>query len=175
MWNAAGTLARFGLAAVWLVSGGLKAADPEQTYLAVAAFDALPSGLVSPAATTLPFLELALGVLLVAGIGTRAVAIASAALLLVFIAGVAQAWARGLAIDCGCFGGGGAVAPGETRYPQEIARDTAFLLLAAWLVIRPRTLLAADTLLSRRAPDDLAGQPAEREPAAQPATAQDGA
>jgi uncharacterized membrane protein YphA (DoxX/SURF4 family) len=95
----------------------------------------------------LPFLEIALGLLLLLGIGTRLVAVVSGALLLVFIAGVAQAWARGLSIDCGCFGGGGAVAPGATAYVQEIVRDIGFLTLAAWLVVRPHTLLSMDARL----------------------------
>ena len=60
--------------------------------------------------------------------------------MLVFIAGVTQAWARGLSIDCGCFGGGGAVAPDQTAYGRELLRDAGFLLMAAWLVVRPRTL-----------------------------------
>jgi hypothetical protein len=45
-----------------------------------------------------------------------------------------------LSIDCGCFGGGGAVEPGQTTYGLELLRDAAFLLLAGWLVGRPRTL-----------------------------------
>ena len=81
-----------------------------------------------------------IGLLLLAGIATRAVAVVSAGLLLVFIAGVTQAWARGLSIDCGCFGGGGAVDPGQTTYGRELLRDAGFLLLAGWLVVRPRTL-----------------------------------
>jgi uncharacterized membrane protein YphA (DoxX/SURF4 family) len=88
----------------------------------------------------LPGLEIVLGLLLFAGVATRAVAIAGAALLLVFIAGVTQAWARGLSIDCGCFGGGGAVEPGQTTYGRELLRDAGFLLMAGWLVVRPRTL-----------------------------------
>ena len=76
--------------------------------------------------------------------GVRLVAGLSAALLLVFVAGVSQAWARGLLIDCGCFGGGGAVAPGETTYVQELLRDAGFLLMAGWLIVRPRTLGALD-------------------------------
>ncbi len=142
-----GTLARLGLAAVWLVSGLIKALDPAQTYVAVRAYDVLPREAVSVVAGVLPWFELALGLLLLVGIGTRAVAALSAALLLVFIAGVTQAWARGLSIDCGCFGGGGAVEPGQTQYVQEILRDVGFLLLAAWLIVRPRTLLAAERRL----------------------------
>jgi uncharacterized membrane protein YphA (DoxX/SURF4 family) len=144
-----GALARFGLAAVWLISGGLKAADPRQTYLAVAAYDVLPPGAVGMVAAALPFVEIALGLLLLVGFGTRPAAVASAVLLLAFVAGVGQAWARGLSIDCGCFGGGGPVDASQTRYPQELARDAGFLLLAVWLAVRPRTVLSADALFSR--------------------------
>jgi uncharacterized membrane protein YphA (DoxX/SURF4 family) len=143
------TLARLGLAAVWLISGVLKAADPRQTYLAVSAYDVLPAGAVGVVAAALPFVEIALGVLLLIGFGTRPAAVASVVLLLAFVAGVGQAWARGLSIDCGCFGGGGPVDPGQTQYPQELARDVGFLLLAVWLVVRPRTVLSADGLLGR--------------------------
>ncbi len=142
-----GTWVRLGLAVVWLVSGGLKVLDPDQTYVAVRAYDVLPDGGVEVVAALLPWVELALGVLLLLGVGTRFAAAASVGLLLVFMAGVTQAWARGLSIDCGCFGGGGAVAPGETAYGEELLRDTAFVALASWLVVRPRTFLALDSRL----------------------------
>lgn len=145
MLDVVGTLARLGLAAVWLFSGVPKALDPDGTYVAVRAYDVLPPLGVDLVAGVLPWLEITLGVLLLLGLGVRAVATASAVLLLVFVAGVAQAWARGLSIDCGCFGGGGQVAPGETAYVQELVRDAAFLLLAAWLVVRPRTPAALDS------------------------------
>jgi uncharacterized membrane protein YphA (DoxX/SURF4 family) len=139
-----GTVVRLGLAAVFLVSGLLKVLDPAQTRVAVLAYELLPTDLVGPVATGLPLAELALGTLLAAGAFTRWVALASGLLLLVLMAGMAQAWARGLSIDCGCFGGGGAVAQGSTRYPQELARDIGFLLLALWLLLRPRTALSVD-------------------------------
>jgi uncharacterized membrane protein YphA (DoxX/SURF4 family) len=145
-----GALARFGLAAVWLVSGLLKAVDPDQTYIAVRAYDVLPDAGVEVVAALLPWIELALGVLLLAGVGTRLVAALSVALLLAFVASVSQAWARGLSIDCGCFGGGGAVEAGETTYVQELLRDAGFLLMAGWLVVRPRTMLALDDRLGTR-------------------------
>lgn len=135
-----GTVARLGLAAVFLVSGVLKAADPDATYVAVRAYDVLPKLGVTLVAGLLPWVEIVIGLLLLVGIGTRAVAVASAVLLLGFMTGVAQAWARGLSIDCGCFGGGGAVDPGRTAYGRELLRDAGFLLLAGWLVVRPRTL-----------------------------------
>jgi hypothetical protein len=32
------------------------------------------------------------------------------------------------------------VDPGETAYGRELLRDAGFLLLAGWLIVRPRTL-----------------------------------
>lgn len=145
-----GTVARLGLAAVWFVSGAIKAADPDQTWVAVRAYDVMPDSAVTVVAGVLPWFELALGVLLLLGVGTRLVGLISAAVLVAFMAGVSQAWARGLSIDCGCFGGGGEVAPDATSYGTELLRDAGFLALAAWLIIRPRTLLALDGVLGSR-------------------------
>ncbi len=145
-----GTVARLGLAAVWLISGGIKAADSGQTYVAVRAYDVLPLDAVGPVAAVLPWLELALGLLLLVGLGVRAAATVSAVVLLGFVAGLVQAWVRGLAIDCGCFGGGGAVDPDATAYGLELLRDAGFLALAVWLIARPRTLVALDGILMGR-------------------------
>lgn len=142
------TAARLGLAALWLVSGALKFADPGETHIAVQAYEVLPQGLVGIVATALPLLEIILGLFLVAGLATRVTAIGSTLVLLLFLAAVTQAWARGLAIDCGCFGGGGEVDPEDTGYPQEIARDVGFLVLAGWLMVRPRTWWSADGWLA---------------------------
>ena len=143
-----GTVARLGLAAVFLISGVLKAVDPDTTYVAVRAYDVLPKSGVAVVATVLPWLEIALGLLLLAGLATRVVAAVGGALLLVFIAGVTQAWARGLSIDCGCFGNGGTIAASQTQYPQEIARDIGLFACAAWLAVRPRSAVSLDRLLS---------------------------
>lgn len=134
---------RAGLAAVWLVSGGLKVVDPAQTEVAVRAYRLLPEALVEPVALVLPFAELGLGLLLVVGVGVRLVGAASAVVLVLFMVGVSSAWARGLSIDCGCFGGGGVVAdaPAAT-YVTELVRDTAFLAMALWLLVRPRSPFA---------------------------------
>ncbi|GAA1177171.1 putative membrane protein YphA (DoxX/SURF4 family) [Kitasatospora gansuensis] len=143
-----GLVARIGLAVVWAWAGLAKVADPAEAAQAVRAYEILPESLVKPVGYGLPFLELALALLLLIGLGTRIVAVISALLLLTFIGGIGSAWARGISIDCGCFGGGGAVDSSQTEYLQEILRDSGFLLLAAWLVYRPRTKLSADGWLS---------------------------
>lgn len=145
-----GLLARLGLAAVWLVSGIFKAVDPRTTVVAVRAYQIFPESLVGVFAAVLPFLEIALGVLLVLGLATRLTAVLSAVVLVAFIAGVISAAARGLSIDCGCFGGGGDVAAGQTAYTAEILRDLGFLALAGYLIVRPDTPVSIDRLVRRR-------------------------
>lgn len=138
------TLLRLTLAGVLLAAGALKAVDPQASVSAVRSYRLLPAGLVTPVGWGLPFLEIALGLLLAAGLATRVVAGATGALMAVFIAAVGSAALRGLSIDCGCFGDGGPVAAGQTGYTGEIVRDTAFLAMAGWLVWRPRSRLALD-------------------------------
>lgn len=140
--------ARLGLAGVWLAAGLLKVGDPGASVRAVRSYDVLPEAVVPLVGHALPFLEIALGILLLLGLAVRPAAVASAALLALFVAGIVQAWARGLTIDCGCFGGGGQVAEGETQYLQDLLRDTGFLLMAGWLVRRPATPLSVDAHLA---------------------------
>jgi uncharacterized membrane protein YphA (DoxX/SURF4 family) len=125
-----------------------KIADPAATVRAVRAYRILPDSLAVPFGHALPWVELALAVLLLAGVAVRIVGAAAAVLLTVFVAGIVSVAARGLRIDCGCFGGGGAVSASHTAYLQEILRDLGFLLLAGWLVRWPRTWVSLDGTLA---------------------------
>jgi uncharacterized membrane protein YphA (DoxX/SURF4 family) len=149
-----GTAARIGLAVVWLYAGGSKVSDLAASGRAVNAYKIMPYDLAKVIGAALPFVEIALGLLLLAGLATRLMAGLSGLILLVFIAGIASAWARGLAIDCGCFGGGGELGADQSpAYLTEILRDIGFMLLAGFLVVYPRTRLAVDSWLNDDAED----------------------
>lgn len=150
------TLARLVLAGVWAAAGLTKVGNPASTVRAVRAYQILPESAVHTVGYALPFVEFALALLLLLGIANRAAAAASTVLLLLFIAAVASAGLRGLNIDCGCFGGGGAVAPGATRYLSEIARDSLFVGIASWLMVFPRSSLALDAGTDDDPAEDLA-------------------
>jgi uncharacterized membrane protein YphA (DoxX/SURF4 family) len=151
-WTWVSTLARLGLAAVWLVAGGAKAGDLAASGRAVNAYQLMPWDAAKIVGAALPFLEIALGLLLLAGLAVRFGAAVSAVLLVAFIGGIVSAWSRGLAIDCGCFGSGGQLATGQRpTYGMEILRDLAFLLLAGVLLGRPTTRFSIDALLGERA------------------------
>lgn len=138
------TVVRLGLGGVLIAASLLKIADPRQAALAVQAYKILPTSVAEYVGYGLPLVELGLGVLLVIGLGTRLAALGAGALMTAFVVGVASVWARGMSIDCGCFGGGGTVSAGETHYPTIIARDLGFVLMAAWLVAFPASRLALD-------------------------------
>lgn len=144
-----GAVVRLALAAVWFAAGATKASDLAASARAVNAYQLMPFTVAQVVGAALPFVELALGGLLLVGLATRLAASVSAILLGAFVVGISSAWARGLSIDCGCFGGGGQLAPGQRpSYGPEIARDVALLILAAYLIVFPRTRLSLDARLS---------------------------
>lgn len=139
-------IARFGLAAVWLYSGWSKFGDHMAMVQTVRAYELFSEPIVQFIATTLPVFELGLGLCLLFGVFTRVISGISAVVLLGFLIGIISAWARGLSIDCGCFGTGG-YNPDVTTwtYVGEIIRDIIFLLGALWTIKRPFSKFAIYT------------------------------
>jgi uncharacterized membrane protein YphA (DoxX/SURF4 family) len=147
-WLWVSTAARLGLAAVWLVAGGLKVGDLAESGRAVNAYQIFPYEVAKVVGAAQPFLEITLGLLLLAGLAVRLSAGISAGLLVIFIAGIVSAWARGLQIDCGCFSSGGELGAGQSpQYTWDLLRDAGFLLLAGVLLWRPRTRFSVDGVL----------------------------
>ena len=142
-----GLLARLVTGGVWIVAGALKLPHPADSVRAVRAYDLLPEAVVPAVGHLLPVLEVVIGLCLVVGVLVRGTSVVSALLFVAFIIGIASAWARGLSIDCGCFGGGGYIPDASAKYPGEIARDVGLLVLSLWLVVRPRSRLALDSVL----------------------------
>lgn len=131
-------LVRLALGAIMIWAGLAKLLEePGAAVRAVRAYRLLPESVLPAVAFGLPAIELLLGVALIIGLFTRISAAIVGVIMVVFIAAIISAWARGLSIDCGCFGGGGDIAPEDTQYVQEIVRDTGFALMAALLVRWP--------------------------------------
>ena len=145
----AGLVARLVTGGVWIYAGAIKLPDPDQSVDAVRAYELLPGDTAVTVGHLLPILEVVVGAMLVLGVLVRGAAAVSALLFVAFIVGIASAWARGLEIDCGCFGGGGYDPDAASKYPWEIARDVGLLALSLFLVWLPRSRVALDAVLFR--------------------------
>lgn len=147
--------ARLILGGAILLAGLLKIGDVLQsvasgelpgTVAAVRAYALpLPGWFSALVGYAMPFAEILLGAVIMAGLFTRWTALLGGLMMVVYIALIASAWYRGLSIDCGCFSPGGLLAPGEkTKYLEDILRDLGFLACAIWLVRWPDSPLSLD-------------------------------
>jgi len=142
-----GTVARLVTGGVWIWAALLKLPNPDESVLAVRAYQLLPGDTAVTVGHLLPILEIVVGGCLVLGLLTRGAALLSGLLFVAFIIGIASVWARGITIDCGCFGGGGYDPDAASHYPWEIARDVGLLALSLYLIWQGRTRLALDGVL----------------------------
>jgi len=135
---------RLVLGGVLLVAGGLKVGNPQKSAMSVRAYELLPIDIANFFGYVLPWFEIGVGALLILGVAVKNSALLGGATMLIFIFAISQAWARGLSIDCGCFGGGGAIDPSQTKYLEEILRDIGLMLMAIYLYRFPSGRFALD-------------------------------
>jgi uncharacterized membrane protein YphA (DoxX/SURF4 family) len=123
-------LLRLTIGVVFLYAAYTKLRDPWTLFaMSIDSYRLLPEWGVLFVARTLPWFELALGVVLITGLALHYAAMAAAGLLGVFFTLMIVSFARGLTIDCGCFG------PGEALGPKTLLRDGTLLLLAIVLAV----------------------------------------
>lgn len=150
-----GLVARLVTGGVWIFAGAIKLPHPQESILAVRAYQILPGNSAETVGQLLPVIEIVVGLCLVLGLLTRGAAVLSALLFVAFIIGISSVWARGISIDCGCFGGGGFDPDAASKYPWEIARDAGLLLLSGYVVWLGSTRLSLDRVLFRRTPSPI--------------------
>jgi uncharacterized membrane protein YphA (DoxX/SURF4 family) len=137
-------LSRLILGGVLIVAGALKIGNLQKSAMSVRAYEMLPIWLANFFGYALPWVEIGIGALLILGVAVKIMGALGALIMLGFIIAIAQAWARGLSIDCGCFGGGGTIDPEDTKYLSTILRDIGFLALGVFLYFYPKGRFALD-------------------------------
>lgn len=134
--SAAALILRVLLGVIFVYAAWMKLREPWALFaISIDSYQVLPLRAVELVARGLPWFELLLGVLLIAG-AWRSVSTAAASLLLaVFFALMVRAMAKGMQIDCGCFGAG------ERLSWTTLLRDGALLassLFVTWRAFSPR-------------------------------------
>ena len=121
---------RLVLGAIFVYAAWIKLREPWMLFaMSVDAYKVLPQWAVIAVARTLPWLELALGLLLIAGRWLRVSTVFGSVLLSAFFGLMVRAYARGETIDCGCFG------PGEQISWVTLLRDGGLLAAALFLTV----------------------------------------
>lgn len=133
-------LLRVILGTIFIFAALPKIQDPPSFAHLVYNYKLLPLTMINMVALVLPWLELICGVFLIFGIWKRTVAIVVAALLVLFIAGIAINLTNGNAIQCGCFGHAAMKSPAELIHEMklDLIRDAALLAIAVVLAMLSR-------------------------------------
>ncbi|MFZ3045189.1 MAG: cation diffusion facilitator family transporter, partial [Desulfatirhabdiaceae bacterium] len=132
--------ARLILASVFIYASYDKILHPAAFAEAVYNYQILPDNLINIAAQVLPWLELLLGLLLLAGVWMPGAVIGVNLLMVTFLSAIAFNLARGLDIHCGCFS---TESTGAGISGWEILRDSSFLILSGyllWFIFRRKSL-----------------------------------
>jgi uncharacterized membrane protein YphA (DoxX/SURF4 family) len=121
---------RVALGAIFLYAGYVKLRDPWQLFAGgIREYELVPNWTADLLAQTLPYFELLIGLLLIAGLFLRLSTLATSALLLVFFSLMVRAFVQGKEISCGCFG------PGELISWKTLVRDGSMLVGSLFLTV----------------------------------------
>ena len=118
------------LGVVFIYAGWVKLQDPWQLFAAgIASYEILPFRAVEFVAKTLPWFEIALGIVVISGFFFRTSTTILCGLLALFFAMIVRAYIQGKQINCGCFGGN------EPISPLTMLRDGSMLAGAIVLCV----------------------------------------
>lgn len=121
------------LGALFVYASIDKIGHPQDFAHAIANYQILPALLVNPAAIILPWLEFAIGSLMIFGVWLPGAVALATLLLTLFTGAFAFNLTRGLNVYCGCFAAAGKLLHSNAWY---LARDGLFLAAAGYLSIR---------------------------------------
>jgi putative oxidoreductase len=126
-------ISRIILGVVFIIASVEKIASPDAFAASIQAYNIAPVAVVNLSALVLAWLELLCGVFILSGVLVRSSAAIVTFLIGVFVAAMLAAMARGLQIDCGCFGTHHATPLGWAR----ILEDAALLIPGIHLIAYP--------------------------------------
>ncbi len=140
---------RFYLAYVFIAACIHKLVSPESFAIDIATYQFLPLVFINPLAIILPYVELTTGIMLVLGAKARSAALMVCGMMVMFMIALSFALYNDLSISCGCFASNAAAAS-DPISGLTMLRDSAWLLLAVYVVVFDTNPIGIDRLLKRR-------------------------
>jgi putative oxidoreductase len=130
------------LGVVFIIASIEKISSPGAFAASIQAYQILPVAVINAVALVTAWMELLCGIFLLSGVLVRASALLISVMLIVFITAMLTAMARGLTIDCGCFGKGHETPLGWLR----IIEDVGLLFLGIHLISFPYPKFSVENL-----------------------------
>ena len=121
---------------LFIYAGAEKISDPAGFSTSISNYKLLPIYTVNFFAITMPWIEIVAGILLVFGIAVKENAFIINVMLIVFIVAISISLARGLSIDCGCFGKGNQIGI------QKLIENTLMFFAGVLLILYDSKILA---------------------------------
>ena len=126
------------LAFVFIYAAILKIAEPGDFSQAIANYKLLPDISINVLGIILPWIEISAGILLLFGVAVKENSLIISGMLIVFIIAIGISLARGLNIDCGCFG----TANGNEIGIIKLLQNIGLLVIGIILIIYNSTFLS---------------------------------
>jgi uncharacterized membrane protein YphA (DoxX/SURF4 family) len=145
-------VAQFGIAVVFLAAALGKIGDAGAFARQIHHFRLLPFGLENTLAITLPWIELVAALALLLRFRPRAGAVITAGLMGLFVFVVAAAVARGLDIECGCFGTSDASRVGTAKLIENVGLLALALIASLEPAARQASVAERELPASDRVP-----------------------
>lgn len=146
-------LLRLLVGGAFVFAGALKIVDPAKFALDVGNYRLVPHEFINVIAILLPWIEVVAGAFVLAGIWLRDAALVITAMTVMFMLVILSALARGLNIECGCFGTVG----GKHVGLVNLALDATLFSLAAILARRSKDRAGQSNTRTNRQPIDVPG------------------
>ncbi|MDD2707004.1 MAG: DoxX family membrane protein [Verrucomicrobiae bacterium] len=123
---------RWGIGGLFVYAGMVKTLSPQSFADSIETFKILPFYLINLFALGLPLFEILVGGLFLIGCQERGAAFSVLVLIAVFLFALVSTLARGIKVDCGCFGSN---SHSNWNVGVALARDLV-IAWCAWLVYR---------------------------------------
>ncbi len=123
------------LGGIFLYASWDKILHPEEFAVTIYNYQILPDFLINFSALVLPWLELFLGICIISGLWLPGAVFLINLLMVIFFGALIFNFARGLNIQCGCFGTGGGGTVQEGTMIWYAVRDFLFLLCGITLFV----------------------------------------
>lgn len=135
---------------IFLISGLAKISDPVRFILTLREFRLFPEIIIPLTAIYLPWLEFMLGLLVILGVLYRTASLMLACLNFIFMLAISSVIARGIEVDCGCFG----LLADILKIPdmadiKAVIRNLLFVGMGIYIFLAKKTIFALENYFKK--------------------------